>query len=238
MSEVEVSDSGKYILEITSQKTRPGCWNYTTGTVRKSDGTQIAVVKRNYSAFPFLFIEGHPNGHDYLICGEDYQGQTVIELDTRERRDFLPESAAKGNGFCWVEYKCDDSKTVLIVLGCYWACPYEYRFYDFSDPIKNGCPQIEFEDESEYIDNNFEEINLPVVLSDGKFQAYITRDMNENLDTEEEDWQILETKTWERDGLKLKLIDHHKNEELISKHKEHHPEYYYIEEYDTEDLPK
>jgi hypothetical protein len=77
-----LSPSGKYRLVVTS---------YTTGTLgvitRVADGEEIARVDRNYHSFEHTWIEDHPSGHDYLVCGEDYQGQTVIELDTGARGD-------------------------------------------------------------------------------------------------------------------------------------------------------
>ena len=132
----EVSPSGKYVLMITGYNTVKGGWNYTRGEVRTKAGNLIADIKRNYSHFPFLWIEGHLNGHDYLVCGEDYQGQTVIELDTGKRRDHLPEEAKEGTAFCWADMRFDISSQILVVNGCFWACPYEFRFYDFSDPMQ------------------------------------------------------------------------------------------------------
>jgi hypothetical protein len=135
------SASGKYTLEVSSISTRPGCWNVTRGVVRRGQ-EEIATVDRNYSAFPHLFIEGHPDGHDYLVCGADYQGQTVIQLDTGERREAMSPGADKGHGFCWAEYRFDVPSCVLVVAGCIWAGPYEYRFYQFSSPM-DGWPAIE-----------------------------------------------------------------------------------------------
>jgi hypothetical protein len=93
-------------------------------------------VRRNYSAFPFTWCEDHPTGHDYLVCGEDYQGQTIIELDTGRRADYLPAQAEQGTGFCWAQHYLAPSKEVLIVDGCYWACPYELVAFDFSRPLE------------------------------------------------------------------------------------------------------
>jgi hypothetical protein len=128
------SPSGTYKLVIRMYGTREGCWNYTRGTVYKDD-QEIADVQRNYSQFPFSWIEGHKNGHDYLVCGEDYQGQTVVELDTGKRVDYLPPEAEKGHGFCWAGHEPSPDGTLLGVAGCYWACPYEARVYDFTDPM-------------------------------------------------------------------------------------------------------
>ena len=134
---VELSPSEKYLLVIMKYETKAGCWRYSRGLVQENteEGKVIADVKRNYSSFPFGWIEDHPNGNDYLFCGEDYQGQTIIELNTGERIDFLPDRAQLGAGFCMVDYHPNPSKTILAVEGCYWACPYEVKFFDFTDPM-------------------------------------------------------------------------------------------------------
>ena len=142
----KLSPDGKYKLVVTSYTTGKGYWNYTQGLVYQvGENKPIFEVRRNYHGFPFQWIDGHTNGHQYLVCGEDYQGQTVLELDTGKRRDFMPSQADYGCGFCWVDYKFDAPSLILTVCGCHWACPYEYRLYDFSDPM-NGWPGIEIVD--------------------------------------------------------------------------------------------
>lgn len=137
-----LSPSGAYKLVVTPCETGKGHWNYTEGLVyRKGDDEPIERVCRNYSSFPFAWVENHVNGHAYLICGEDYQGQTVIELDTGKRRDELSEGTEDGHGFCWADYEYESSMGILTVAGCIWACPYEYRFFDFSNPME-GWPEL------------------------------------------------------------------------------------------------
>lgn len=131
---VRVFHAGEYKLEVTLHANGP--WPYSKGRVFQGDRL-ITEICRNISSFPFLFVEGHPNGHDYLVAGEDYQGQTVVELDTGRRKEYLPELAAKGFGFCWAHYTASPSKKTLALSGCYWACPYEVRFVDFSDPMEH-----------------------------------------------------------------------------------------------------
>src|SRR5690606_34715896 len=120
----ELSPSGNYKLIIISYGTQKGCWDYTKGDVYDSQNNLIFEVKRNYSSFPFLWIENHSNGNTYLVCGEDYQGQTVLELNTGKRLDFLPEAAKKGHGFCWADYRYHKESNILTVCGCFWACSY------------------------------------------------------------------------------------------------------------------
>ena len=141
---VHLSPSGRYNLTIDVYGTKPGCWSYTRGRVYQvEDGVLLGDVKRNYSSFPFEWVDSHvKTGHDYLICGEDYQGQTFINLTTGERKDFRPEEAKKGHGFCWSSYKLLPDGITLQVDGCYWACPYETRFYDVSNPME-GWPLLE-----------------------------------------------------------------------------------------------
>jgi len=201
-----LSPSGKYKLVTSSFGTKPGCWSYAQGRLYAiGSDMPIAVVNRNYGSFPCLFVEGHPNGHDYFICGEDYQGQTVIELDTGRRRDFLPEEADDGFGFCWSDYRFDTTTQILTVGGCYWACPYEFRFFDFSDPMQ-GWPELENEVGAE------EDSKYPTIEPDGTIRCYQTERAECDHDECPEHCKqkpVVDaaTKTFRREGLKLVLVE-------------------------------
>lgn len=104
-AETTLSPSGRYSLEVTPHSNGPQSWSYSKGIVRLFEtGAQIAEIKRNLGAFPHSWSENHPTGHDYLIAGEDYQGQTIIELDTGKRLDYVPDAAEPGFGFCWAAH--------------------------------------------------------------------------------------------------------------------------------------
>ncbi len=105
------------------------------GEIYTSDNNKITEVQRNYSYFPFAWIERHANGHSYLICGENYQGQTIIELDTGKRINYVPDSASQGAGFCWAGAYPSPDGNLVAVYGCYWGASYEVKMYDFSDPL-------------------------------------------------------------------------------------------------------
>lgn len=134
------SPSGRYRLVVTRHATGKGTWSYSKGRVFDDDRL-VAEVCRNYHSFLFCFVEGHTNGHDYLVTGEDYQGQTFIELDTGRRVDHLPKSASHGFGFCWAKITPSPSKRTLAVNGCFWAAPYEVWFVNFDDPM-SGPPIV------------------------------------------------------------------------------------------------
>lgn len=142
------SYSGKYVLTIEPLDMGKGHWQYTRGTIKTKSGKKIAIVERNYSSFPFAFVENHPDGHDYLICGENYQGQTIIQLDTGKRVDYLPDAASQGHGFCWIKIHPSPDGLTLAVEGCYWGSPYEIRFVDFSKPMM--CPFPQFSHDESY----------------------------------------------------------------------------------------
>lgn len=202
----KVSPSGKYKLLVTSFETTKGSWSFTQGEVfRQGSDTPIATVQRNYHSFPFLFVEGHPKG-DFLVCGEDYQGQTVVELSTGKRRELLPEEAKKGHGFCWASSTYVPSMQALQVDGCYWAAPYEYRFYDFSDPM-NGWPQIGAD---VCIDEDRRE---PTLEADGTIKVYQTAyRSDEEAENDDEDapeplGDIAAFTVYRREGLNLVEVE-------------------------------
>lgn len=129
------SPSGQYKLCV-SRYGVPGkvSWEYSRGIVsRVSGGKVIADVKRNYGHFWHTFVD-HPDGNEYLLCGEDYQGYSAVNLTEGGYRVYFPEEGHQGAGFCWAAVYPSPDKCVLAVDGCFWACPYEIVFYDFRTP--------------------------------------------------------------------------------------------------------
>lgn len=141
------SPSGRYRLVTTPYGTKPNSWDYTLGelyrlpTFRELGAFKMAEVRRNYSTFWFAWVENHPvTGHDYLLTGEDYQGFTVVNLTTGTVSSYVPDEAYEGHGWCPVSAEVLPDGVTLKVSGCYWACPYEVRLYDFSAPDDPAFP--------------------------------------------------------------------------------------------------
>lgn len=123
-----ISPSGRFKLLLRYYTTKKGCWNYSRGTVyRLSDNKEICDIKRNYSHFAKSFVT--KNNCEWLITGRSYMSQTIINLDTEE----IFESD-NDNQFCWINAVLTPDENTLIVNGCYWAAPEEYKFFDFSEP--------------------------------------------------------------------------------------------------------
>lgn len=131
-----VSPSGRYRLEVSRYETGPDTWNYARGVVtRIGDSKVLADVKRNFGHFPYTWID-HFDGNEYLLCGEDYQGYTVVNLTQGVVQTYVPEEAQEGTGFCWVVVHPSPDRLTLAVEGCRWAAPYEVHFFDFSEPAR------------------------------------------------------------------------------------------------------
>lgn len=141
------SPSGRYRLEIRSYASRPGCWNLSRGTViRIADGEVVADVRRNYSMFHHSFVS--KDGREYLVTGRSYMGQTIVCLDTgQEWNDPKWPDDYEGQEFCWAASLLSPDGRTLLVDGCHWACPYEYRFYDFED-LDRGWTELPVRDAS------------------------------------------------------------------------------------------
>lgn len=150
---IMLSPSGKYRLILNLTVKHEGYWQFTIAKVENAITDEfITVVHRNYPSFPHAWIEKHPDGHDYFVCGEDYQGQTVIQLDTGLRKDHLPQAVKKGCGFCWAQIEAEmvNGNPTLLVNGCYWGASFEYVRYDFASPFSLPYLELErWEEESE-----------------------------------------------------------------------------------------
>ena len=105
------------------------------------DRIEIAEFWRNYSDFPFVFVE-HSNGNLYFICSEDYHGQvTIYNITTGERRsihpiDTMDDPPKYSAWFMWIDMAYDSESEELNVYGGYWGAESDFgtRTFDFSRP--------------------------------------------------------------------------------------------------------
>lgn len=157
-TQIHASPTGLYSLEVSAYTSGPGTWNYSRGVVRRtSDLAVVADIKRNYGSFWFAWVS-HKNGNEYLLCGEDYQGYNVVELHSGRNHFHFPDEAFNGNGFCWAVVHPSPDGLTLAVDGCYWACPYELVFFDFSNPMDVPLSELaridDFEDTAGWKSSN------------------------------------------------------------------------------------
>lgn len=106
--------------------------DYTRGIITSIDNSIKIEINRNYGHFIYEWvIRGQQK---YLLCGEDYQGYTIVNLVNQKILNYVPEEWHNGTGFCWAAIHYTPGINVLVVEGCQWACEYEIIFYEFSNP--------------------------------------------------------------------------------------------------------
>lgn len=180
----------KYYITVQTYKTEEGCWDYTSAIVTDIEGNVITTIKRNYSDFYYEIVENHPiTNHDYLICGEDYQGQTIVNLSTKEKVSYIPPEARKGGGLCWIGLEPSPDKLKLLVEACYWGGPYDLYLYDFSNPMELPYKQLKVltslaDGPYKWIDNNTLKIveEVEIRKSDNKRFDELTDEEQDYLD--------------------------------------------------------
>jgi hypothetical protein len=185
-----VSPSGQYRLDVWHYASgRPGVMGCTRGVVtRLADGRVVADVKRNFCSFWHEWVE-HPNGNKYLLCGEDYQGYSVVNLTEGRYHVHFPERGYEGWGWCWASVQPSPDRLLLAVHGCQWACPYDVRILDFRDPDVLPLSEIavfESVDARGWQDNDTYEMQREVEIrkSDGARYVDLPEEQQDRLDAD------------------------------------------------------
>ncbi len=91
---------------------------------------------------------GTKNATEYLVCAEDiYGGQTIIDLTNKKLEGYSPEV----EGFIWTDIYLSPDGTKLATIGCYWACPFVIKIFDFTNPLDLPLRELK---EIELLDND------------------------------------------------------------------------------------
>jgi hypothetical protein len=121
-----------FTLEIKYYQTSKYLPNITKGILHNGNGNKIEI-RRNYADFPYLFME-HINGNPYLICGEEYQGFTIINCLSFTKITHLSDKCYVRKGFSPYVWHYNDIDNLLYVDGCdYWGKE-EHFMYHFKNP--------------------------------------------------------------------------------------------------------
>jgi hypothetical protein len=145
--ETFISPSKKIRLDTTNFWSKEPNWDLTKVEVYE----QIS----NEKLFDFFINESRffhswvtKDNVDYLICAEDiFGGQTVVDLTNRKIVGYSPNK----DGFIWTDFHLSPDGQTLATIGCYWACPYVIKLFDFNDPM--NLPLMEIK-EIELLDND------------------------------------------------------------------------------------
>lgn len=98
----------------------------------------------------FLELIEHQNGKEYLIFRKDLYGYSVMDIESQQTVDFIPKKSFMPLGSTVIEEEtficcsADYNKhnNLLVVEGCYWACAYDFEFYDLTNPMNPPFPVI------------------------------------------------------------------------------------------------
>ncbi len=152
------SPSGRFRIVVGSYATAPGTWSYSRITVyRVADGAVVADLCRCYDGFHGAIVV--KNGREWLISGRSYMSQTIVDLESGAEYE-PPGDHYDGHAFCWGHPQLSPDGLTLAVNGCHWACPWEWRFYDFTDPSKGwpelALPEIFDQNDGRFVGDRFE----------------------------------------------------------------------------------
>lgn len=145
------SPSGKYTLDLMLYAVKDeNCPFYSiVEIIRNSDGDRVGKVVRNEADFPFLFIEDHKDGKDYLICAEDYQGFTIINITDGKKYDYVAEKAKRGMSLRITDFFLSQNKENLAIEGHTKSKPSdivetdEIHFYHINDISKLPYTEVD-----------------------------------------------------------------------------------------------
>ena len=144
---------------------------YHTGVsrlvIRNKQREAVLEVKALYDN-QLVSLVKHRNGRDYIVYRKDLYGYSVFDVTEGKSADYIPRESFKGGGetFIWTQADYYPVNNLLVVSRCYWACPYGYEFYDFSNPLELPlrlyCDTCTLEQEQGFITDDM----IPVKVRD------------------------------------------------------------------------
>jgi len=126
-----ISPSEKFRLEATNYWSKEPNWDLTKVELYdQATNDKLFDFFVNESQFFYSWLtKGNP---EYFICAEDiFGGQTVIDLPNNEMASYSPNE----DGFIWTGFHLSPDGNTLATVGCYWACSFEIKLFDFSNPL-------------------------------------------------------------------------------------------------------
>lgn len=138
-SETSDSPTNNFRLVATNFWSKDPNWDLTKVELFSMvTGEKLFDFFTNDGQFFYSWLK---KGNDeYFICAEDlFGGQTVVDLTNKKMSGYSPGWDV--DGFIWTNFHLSPNGNVLATIGCFWACPYVIKLYDFTDPM--SLPLIE-----------------------------------------------------------------------------------------------
>lgn len=146
-SETFFSPSKQFRLDATNFWLKEPNWDLTKVEIIDQEiNEKIFDFFVNDSRFFYGWVTA--NKVEYLICSEDvFGGQTIVDLTNRKMTGYSPNE----DGFIWTDFHLSPDGKTLATIGCYWACPYIIKLFDFTDPMNLPLTEIK---EIQLLQNN------------------------------------------------------------------------------------
>jgi len=139
--------SKRFRLDATNYWSKEPNWDLTKVEIYdQNKHSKILEFFVNERRFFYGWVT--KNNFEYLICAEDiFGGQTIVDLTNSKIAGYSPNE----DGFIWTDFHLSPDEKTLATIGCFWACPYVIKLFDFSDPINLPLKEIR---EIELLDND------------------------------------------------------------------------------------
>ncbi|QNM84655.1 hypothetical protein H9W90_10650 [Polaribacter pectinis] len=165
--EIHKSPTRNYSIKTVSYIQNKADTNWDVTKVEVFDNKKDERIFEFFSNHGELFFNWfRKESIDYLVCAEDiYGGQTVIDLTNNKMESYSPNE----DGFIATEFYLSPNGEKLAIIGCFWACPFIIKIYDFTNPLKLPFQEIKEID----LNNNTIEIegwldNERIITNQGK----------------------------------------------------------------------
>jgi len=147
--ETSGSTTGNFRIELANYHQSKPDVNWDITKVDIFDNRQNKLI---FSFFgndgQFFYAWLQTNGIEYLICAEDlFGGQTVVDLTNRKMSGYSPGE----DGFIWTDFYLSPDGKTLATVGCYWACNYVIKLFDFTNPLDLPLTELK---EIDLLDND------------------------------------------------------------------------------------
>jgi hypothetical protein len=130
-TETFLSNTNNFLLVTTNYWSKDSNWNLTrVELLSESNGEKLFDFFTNDDQFFFSWLK--KGNCEYFICAEDlYGGQTIIDLTNKTMASYSPND----DGFIWTDFHLSPDGRTLATIGCFWACPFQIKLYDFNNPM-------------------------------------------------------------------------------------------------------
>ena len=129
--EMFISPSTKFRLDTTNFCSKEPNWDLTKVEIYNQNTNQkLLAFFVNESRFFHGWLT--KQNIEYLVCTEDiFGGQTIVDLTNQKIVGYSPNE----DGFIWTDFHLSPDGNTLATIGCYWACSYVIKLFDFTNPM-------------------------------------------------------------------------------------------------------